>query len=628
MIGQTVREYRIVTELGRGAMGIVYFGEHQVMGRRAAIKVLNPAIAQQEGLVDRFFTEARAVNAIRHPHIVDVTDCGRSGETCFLIMEFLEGETLGARMEVARRLDEATVLRVLSQMASALSAVHERGIIHRDLKPENVFLANYPDYPDFVKVLDFGVVKVGESAGLGAAMTQPGTVLGTPAYMSPEQCVGDAHLDHRSDIYSLGVIAFELLTGRLPFLGSVTEVVRAHLTSAPPSLDELAPDVSPGLHALVRRMLMKVKDERPASMREVRAEVQALQGTPAARTPDAPPPPPPRSPPTATRQVPPQAPARAAPRAWEARRSASETLQADLVAMRLERALMQRITDDTLTLPSFAVVAVRAIELAHDPQVTFARLASEIEQDPLIASRLMRVANNARYLTSARANTLDAAIGRIGIKPLVLLLQELAAEEVFMSRDPAIREASRTVWEHCLAVAWVARRLAVQLKRGPAPEAAYLAGLFHDIGKPIAASVLLDAERALFERSDTGWMTSIVWARVIERTHREVGARVATRWALPDGIVRAISHQDAFDYRGGPSSVANVVRVANALCQREGHDLVRPPLDATQAIIQAGQRVLDLPPEAMEYALAGVRERIDEVNERNEAGDTRIAATA
>ena len=159
------QDYRIVTELGGGGMGTVYFAEHTVIGRRAAIKVLNRDVSANEDIVARFFTEAKAVNSIRHPNIVDITDFGQAGRSTSSSWRCWRGRRW-ARAWSARTLDERTTVRILGQVASAVGAVNEQGIVHRDLKPENIFLTNHPDYPDFVKVLDFGVVKLmGAPAG-------------------------------------------------------------------------------------------------------------------------------------------------------------------------------------------------------------------------------------------------------------------------------------------------------------------------------------------------------------------------------------------------------------------------------------------------------------------------------
>ena len=160
MVGKVVGGYRLVTAMRSGGMGTVYYGEHTLIGRRAAIKILHPEVARNPQVLARFLTEARAANDIRHPNVVEITDIGQMGDLHYIVMSFLEGETLGERIERCRMIDEDATVRIVRQVASALAAAHDHGIVHRDLKPENIFLLNHPDYPDYVKVLDFGIAKL------------------------------------------------------------------------------------------------------------------------------------------------------------------------------------------------------------------------------------------------------------------------------------------------------------------------------------------------------------------------------------------------------------------------------------------------------------------------------------
>ena len=200
-------------------MGAVYLAEHPFMGRKAAVKVLRREFAEDAGLVERFMNEARAANAIRHPNIIDIIDVGRlpSGIP-YLMMEYLDGQSLAARIAVERQMRIGGALNVGVQTASALRAAHAKGIVHRDLKPDNLFLISDDDGNQTrVKVLDFGIAKLrGDLSGSGAK-TQAGAIMGTPPYMSPEQCRGVSdEIDHRTDIYSLGILLFEMLSGSPP----------------------------------------------------------------------------------------------------------------------------------------------------------------------------------------------------------------------------------------------------------------------------------------------------------------------------------------------------------------------------------------------------------------------------
>src|SRR5688572_12334212 len=213
--GDAIGDYLVERKLGHGGMGTVYAAVHPVIEKRVAIKVLRHELSESEEAVARFVREARAVNRIRHPGIVDVFGYGTTEDNrCFLVMELLEGESLGARLQHARP-DLVQSCNILVAITHALDAAHASGIVHRDLKPDNVFLLD----GDGVKLLDFGIAKLtARNEQLPAGYTQPGQTIGTPRYIAPEQARGD-HVDGRTDIYSLGVMAFELIVGRPPFTG-------------------------------------------------------------------------------------------------------------------------------------------------------------------------------------------------------------------------------------------------------------------------------------------------------------------------------------------------------------------------------------------------------------------------
>lgn len=287
MIGDAFGNYRIVAQLGSGSMGIVFLAEHQRIVRRVAIKLLAPELARDQHALQRFFNEARATSLIRHPGIVEVFDCDVDATgRAYIVMEHLEGETLAERLRRAGSLHWSAACLIARRVADALVLVHEKGIVHRDLKSENVFLVeNGRDPAAAVKVLDFGVAKL-LTADAVARLTTRGTMVGTPEYMSPEQCAG-ADVDHRADVYALGCILFEMLTGRAPFVtSSVRELVIAHRFRAPPSAMASGSDVPDWLDDLLKRMLAKEPDRRPSSMREVSralCEYKALRRTPAMR---------------------------------------------------------------------------------------------------------------------------------------------------------------------------------------------------------------------------------------------------------------------------------------------------------------------------------------------------------
>jgi hypothetical protein len=284
MIGELFGNYRAISLLGEGGMGAVYLAEHPGIGRRVAVKVLHKNYTRDESLLGRFLNEARAANAIRHPNIIEILDSGVLGDgTPFLVMELLEGESLGTLLRGVRSLPIPTALDFAYQTASALGAAHKKGIVHRDLKPDNLYLVPDPDEPERarIKVLDFGIAKLQQgSSGVDSVKTRTGTLMGTPLYMSPEQCRGTKAIDHRSDIYSLGVIIYEMLVGHPPFVSEgFGDLVNMHLNLAPASLRSERPEIPEALDALVLKMLSKNPDDRFADMPELQAALKIAGGT-------------------------------------------------------------------------------------------------------------------------------------------------------------------------------------------------------------------------------------------------------------------------------------------------------------------------------------------------------------
>nr|MBA3539155.1 serine/threonine protein kinase [Deltaproteobacteria bacterium] len=215
MIGSILGNYRVLDKLSIGGMGTIYRAEHTLIGRIVAVKVLHPEMCANKDIVNRFFNEAKATTAIKHPGIVEIFDFGYmpSGHA-YIVMEFLEGMTLAQRMKSRGPIHEGEAAMVLRGVSSALAAAHAKGIVHRDLKPDNIFVLPDPDSPlgERCKLLDFGIAKLTD-IGLAGSATKTGAVMGTPTYMSPEQCKGIGNVDHRADLYSLGCILYELVTG-------------------------------------------------------------------------------------------------------------------------------------------------------------------------------------------------------------------------------------------------------------------------------------------------------------------------------------------------------------------------------------------------------------------------------
>jgi serine/threonine protein kinase len=305
-LGNTLdQKYRLETLLGKGGMGAVYLSRHLGTERNVAVKLIKPEFMRTGELVERFKREARAAGRLRHPNIVDVTDFGIASlegeQIAYLVMEYLDGCTLGEIMAEERQLPLAWVVGVIEQICAAVQAAHERGIVHRDLKPANIWLEPNSLGGYRVKVLDFGVAKLADEAepqngaisipstagtaleasanrdrdGAGDGLTQAGAILGTPAYMSPEQCRGEG-ADRRSDIYSIGIITYEMLSGKTPFHGQGSSILRAHQEMQPRTLREIGAKVPKAVSRLIMSTLEKDPGKRPAS---AKAFAQTLQGS-------------------------------------------------------------------------------------------------------------------------------------------------------------------------------------------------------------------------------------------------------------------------------------------------------------------------------------------------------------
>jgi serine/threonine-protein kinase len=283
ILGALLGSYRVTDELSSGGMGTVFLAHHELLGKPAAVKLLRPELTSRSELVQRFFTEARAASAIRHPGIVDVFDFGYTDDhRAYLVMELLEGETLFDRIAKGP-LPELAAARIARGIASALSAAHATGIVHRDLKPDNVFLVPDADLPggERAKVLDFGIAKLVDPSGapLGSQHTQTGALVGTPLYMAPEQARAASTIDHRADLYSLGCLLYEMLVGAPPFDATgigAGEVIAMQLFSEATPPRARRPDVSREIDAIVMRLLQKEPADRYQSAAEVTAALDGV----------------------------------------------------------------------------------------------------------------------------------------------------------------------------------------------------------------------------------------------------------------------------------------------------------------------------------------------------------------
>lgn len=274
--------YKLEAVLGEGASAVVYQGRHQVLNKLVAIKILRPSMARDLAISKRFLVEAKACSLIDHPNVIDVLDFGTLEDgTTYSVIEYLKGETLADAIEHNREIDARRLLRIAWQIADGLEAAHRCNVIHRDLKPENVFMIDKGSHSDFVKILDFGIAK---ASSLALMQTCAGTVFGTPYYMSPEQAMG-SDVDHRSDIYALGVIMYEMASGTVPFMAdNVLSVLNQHVNQAPPPLIDCthpsAVSFGPVLaefDAMVRKCMSKKPEHRYQSTQQLQDDIKRLE---------------------------------------------------------------------------------------------------------------------------------------------------------------------------------------------------------------------------------------------------------------------------------------------------------------------------------------------------------------
>jgi eukaryotic-like serine/threonine-protein kinase len=281
--GTQVGSYRLVQQIGEGGMGAVWLAEHVMLGRRVAIKVLHESLTTEQTVVTRFFNEARAATAIADAGIVQIFDFGyHTDGSAYIVMELLEGEPLDRRLRRSSVLPPLEALRIIRQVAASVGAAHARGIVHRDLKPENVFLVRDAEVPggERAKVLDFGIAKLlsDQHQNIGVK-TQQSAVIGTPDYMSPEQCKGAGEVDARSDIYSLGCVLFCLVAGHPPYRAQgLGEIFLKHVLEPTPTLAGVVPGVGPELDQLIGKCMAKDPAQRFASCAELSLAIDLLLG--------------------------------------------------------------------------------------------------------------------------------------------------------------------------------------------------------------------------------------------------------------------------------------------------------------------------------------------------------------
>jgi eukaryotic-like serine/threonine-protein kinase len=288
--GQVIaRRYKLGRLIGRGGMGMVFEAEHLTIRRALAVKLLHASFGEIGDAAARFEREAMTAGRLKHPNCVTVSDFGQLEDGgLYLVMELLSGRSLGALLDESEneRVPPPRAIHIARQILRGLAHAHSLGVVHRDIKPDNVFLVARDGDPDFVKLLDFGIAKLfGDAAEGMSQLTQTGTAVGTPSYLSPEQVLG-GDIDGRADLYSTTVVLYEMLSGRTPFAGDAVEMVRQHVAASPPPIAEVAPDVevSPYLAGVIARGLAKSPADRYPSAEEYLAALDACPESSGRRT--------------------------------------------------------------------------------------------------------------------------------------------------------------------------------------------------------------------------------------------------------------------------------------------------------------------------------------------------------
>jgi len=287
-----VGRYQLSESIGGGAMGEVFKAEHTLMKKTVAIKLLHASASNNQELVERFRREAQSAATIQHPNICSVTDFDVTEDgTFFLVMEYLDGETLQVRLRRVGSLDPLTIIHIMTQLLSVLQSAHARGIVHRDIKPENIFLIQQDGKPDYVKLLDFGIARQSETATANSAntnLTQAGFIYGTPQYMAPEQAAGGT-IDFRADLYACGVILYEMITGKAPFISdNIVKLLSMQSFDPPPHLESDAIEHASQFNAIIQKLLAKDRTERFQSAGEVAKALETIKNDLSGSLPAAP----------------------------------------------------------------------------------------------------------------------------------------------------------------------------------------------------------------------------------------------------------------------------------------------------------------------------------------------------
>ena len=504
--------YRIESLIAKGGMATVYRAIQESLNRPVALKVMNPMLADAAEYAERFVNEATILAALNHNNIITIHDVGMVDDWLYLAMEYIEGGDLGGRIAAGVVApDEA--LRLVEALGGCLQFAHDAGIIHRDVKPANILFRR-----DGTPLLtDFGIAKRASSQ---QELTLAGTILGSPYYLSPEQARGDP-VSGKADIYSLGIVCYEMLTGEKPFRGD-TDVgtMLKHLSEPPPHLTGTLATIQP----LLSKMLAKDPAERfpdaatmVASAQQVRTE---LQGGGVAVKPDG----------TAS--------------APGASYSVDEIAADDQSASK--RAFYQIYQDymaDRLKVPSMPDVAVRIRKAVDQPDIDVGGLAKVIQADPSLAAHLVRVAKSPLFAGSDSVQSPHAAIVRLGMKVTRDMVTSFTLRNLFRSKTPTIKQRLREVWRHSCVVAALSFVLG-RLTPGIDKEQGLLAGLLHDVG---ALVLLAHAESYPELVADSAALDGYV-----SELGGQIGAMVLRKWEFPDEFVEVPLESENWERDSGP----------------------------------------------------------------------------
>ena len=614
MIGSQFGNYQLTELLGKGGMGAVYRAEHPRIGRHMAIKVLASHLSHDPSFTDRFAAEARALASIGHANIIDIYDFGQTPEgACYYVMELLEGQELGAVMRAQGRMRPREAQPYLEEIGAALQAAHEQGIVHRDLKPANIFVLDRQ--PVRLKILDFGVAKVcGE-----VNQTSAGVVVGTPTYMAPEQAAALAEpIGPQADVYSLGILLFEMLAGRAPFQAATPVLLMAmHLRDEPPLLSELVPACRPELAEVIDWCLRKRPEDRPASVQEVcRAFANALSARPSG----------------AVQRVDVVVDARPQPRA------ADETIDLRPVALgSLEPAvlaipetaegsetaggsdaeeLVKELLAQIQRRGDFPAISESMHEINRNASVSgnasAQQLAASIMKDYSLSTKLLQVVNSAYYeRCGGRIGSLPRAVVMLGFEHVRATAIGLTIFPKLKGCDNVDELVDSTV--AALLGGLIASKLATRLRvrRG---EEAFACGMLRSLGRQLVLYYLPKRHRRIQARIEAERLSEPLASRLeLGLSYQELGTEIARRWRLSESVANAMRPFDAGPIlrpHGDVERLRVAASLAHDLCEVLASTPTAEQEAALTALAQRYDACLRIDAKALSKVMAGAVETL------------------